>query len=61
MNFTSEVYIRLAENESAFICTVLGVSSQFVITRELEILPDIEEESRTPVPIRRTSSLRDQT
>jgi hypothetical protein len=55
MKLTSEVYIRLAENEPAFICTVLGVCLQFPITLEPEILPDIDEESGTPVRIRRTS------
>jgi len=58
MKLTSEVYIRLAENESAFICTVFGVPLQFPITLEPEILPDGAEESEALVRIRRTSKAR---
>jgi hypothetical protein len=62
MKLPSEVYIRLAENEPAFICTVLGISVQFPIAVEPEIAPDIEEESGTAVRIRRNSKagLRDE-
>jgi len=55
MKLTSEVYIRLAENEPAFICTVLGVSIEFPITFEPEILPHNEEEPGMLVGLRGTS------
>jgi len=55
MKLTAEVYIRLAEDQPAFICTVLGVSIEFPITLEPEIPPGIEEESGMLVYVRRTS------
>jgi len=55
MKLTSEVYIRLAENEPAFICTILGVSIEFPITFKPEILPHNEDEPGMLVRLRRTS------
>jgi|PeaSoiMetatran63_FD_contig_21_1704310_length_222_multi_7_in_0_out_0_1 hypothetical protein len=56
MRNSSEVYIRLVENEPAFICTILGMSVRFAIAVEPEIPLDTEEEGATAVRIRRSPS-----
>jgi hypothetical protein len=53
-----EVYIRLAENETAFVCTVryagiLGKSRQFALRVRPEVLRDLEEEG---APVIRTDN-----